>query len=242
MRRLIIVMAIASTVASGAAFEVASIKPHEGPTPRILDFSSSGPRLKLEAYTIFGLIAEAYHLKDHQIVYPQPDNTFYDIVAKSEGSDTLTRDQFRPLLQQLLADRFGLEFHREMKEMSVYALAVAKGGVRLKKSAPDAPEGDRFNGNGRGWQLIMPKATMEGLADAIGSTAGLDRPVVDRTGLDGTYDIRFHFTTEDAITSDPRPTDLSVLDAVDSLGLKLEAQKANVEVLVVHHVGKPSPN
>lgn len=242
MRRLMMIMTIALAVAFAAEFEVASIRPHEGATPRILDFSSSGPRLKLEAYTIFGLIAEAYHLKDYQIVYPQPDNTFYDIVAKSEGSDTLTRDQFRPLLQSLLADRFGLKFHREMKEMSVYALVVTKGWARLKKSAPDAPEGDRFNGNGRGWQLIMPKGTMDDLADAIGGAAGLGRPVVDRTELGGTYDIRFHFTTEDAITSDPRPTDLSVLDAVDSLGLKLEVQKANVEMLVVDHVGKPSAN
>jgi hypothetical protein len=162
MRRLVIVMAIASAVASGAAFEVASIKSHEGPTPGILDFSSSGPRLKLEANTIFGLTAEAYHLKEHQIVYPRPDNTFYDIVAKSEACDTLT--------------------------------------------------------------------------------SGPDRPIVDQTGFGATFDIRFHFTTGDAITSDPRPTDLSVLDAVDSLGLKLEAQKANVEALVVNHVGEPSAN
>jgi uncharacterized protein (TIGR03435 family) len=242
MRRLAGVAALMCASAFGATFEVASIKPHDGPTPRILDFSSSGPRLKLEAYTVFGLIAEAYHLKDYQIVYPQRDNTFYDIVAKSEGSDTLTRDQFRPLLQSLLADRFGLQFHRETKEMSVYALVATKGGARLKKSAPDAPEGDHFNGNGRGWQVIMPKGTMEDLADAIAGTAGLDRPVVDRTGLGGTYDIRFHFTTEDAITTNPRPTDLSVLDAVDSLGLKLEAQKAQIEVVVIDSVGKPSAN
>jgi uncharacterized protein (TIGR03435 family) len=242
MRRLVAVMAIASTVAFGAAFEVASIKPHEGPTPRILDFSSSGPLVKLEAYTIVGLIHEAYHLKSYQIVYPQADTTFYDIVARAPGDEILTRDQFRPLLQTLLTDRFGLKFHRETREMSVYALVPGRVGPKFKESAPDAPNDDQFYGNGRGWRITLPRATMDDLAEAIASTSGLDLPVIDRTGLTGVYSLRIAYMTEDTIANDPGPADIGVFDAVLNIGLKLEVQKANVEVLVVDHVGKPSAN
>ncbi len=238
-----IAVVIGATVMTfGAAFEVASIKLHEGPTPRILDFSSSGPRLKLEAYTIEGLIDEAYHLKSFQIAYPQPETTFYDIVAKAEGDDNLSRDQFRPLLQTLLADRFGLKFHHEMKEMSVHALVAGKVGPKFKESRPDAPDSDQFYGNGRGWRIRMPRGTMEGLAEAIASTSGLDLPVVDKTGLGGMYDLTIAYMTEETMANDPGPSDVGVFDAVLNIGLKLEVQKANVDVLVVDHVGKPSAN
>jgi uncharacterized protein (TIGR03435 family) len=229
-------------MAFGETFEVASIKPHEGPTPRILDFSSSGPLVKLEAYTIQGLIQEAYRLKAYQIAYPQADNTFYDIVARARGDDILTRDQFRPLLQSLLADRFGLKFHRETREMPVYALVPGKVGPKFKESPPDAPDNDQFYSNGRGWRIAMPRGTMEGLADAIASTSGLDLPVVDRTGLTGVYDLRIAYMTEETIANDPGPSDIGVFDAVLNIGLKLEVQKTNVDVLVVDHVGKPSAN
>jgi uncharacterized protein (TIGR03435 family) len=242
MRRFAVIAVVMCISASGATFEVASIKPHEGPTPRILDFSSSGPLVKLEAYTIEGLIHEAYNLKSYQIVHSQADNTFYDIVARAPGGETLTRDQFRPLLQTLLTDRFGLKFHRETREMSVYALVPGRVGPKFKESPPDAPSGDQFYGNGRGWRITMPRGTMEGLADAIASTSGLDLPVVDETGLKGVYDLRIAYMTEETIANDPGPSDIGVFDAVLNIGLKLEVQKANVEVLVVDHVGKPSAN
>jgi uncharacterized protein (TIGR03435 family) len=83
---------------------------------------------------------------------------------------------------------------------------------------------------------------MEGLADAIDSTSGLDLPVVDKTGLRGVYDLRIAYMTEETIANDPGPADVGVFDAVLNLGLKLEVQKANVGVLVVDSVGKPSAN
>jgi uncharacterized protein (TIGR03435 family) len=198
--------------------------------------------VKLEAYTMEGLILEAYHLKSYQIVYPQSDATFYDVVARAEGDEILTRDQFRPLLQTLLADRFGLKFHRETREISVYALVPGKGSLKFKESAPDAPASDQFSGNGRSWRITMPRGTMDGLAEAIASTSGLDLPVVDRTGLTGEYDLRIAYVTQEAMETDPWPSDIDVFAAALSLGLKLEVQKTNVEVLVVDHVAKPSVN
>jgi uncharacterized protein (TIGR03435 family) len=126
--------------------------------------------------------------------------------------------------------------------MSVYALVSGKVGPKFKESAPDASTGDQFYGNGRSWRITMPRATMEDLADAIASTSGLDLPVVDRTGLKGVYDLRIAYMTEETIADDPGPSDIGVFDAVLNIGLKLEVQKANVGVLVVDSVGKPSAN
>ena len=126
--------------------------------------------------------------------------------------------------------------------MSVYALVQGKSGLRVKESNPDTPAGDRFSGNGRMWRIAMPWGTMDGLADAIESTSGLDLPVVDRTGLTARYDLNIGFVTQETLANDPWPSDVGVFDAVLGLGLKLEVQKAQVEVLVVDGVGKPSAN
>ena len=86
-------------------------------------------------------------------------------------------------------------------------------------------------------------ATMEGLVEQI-SNAFLDRPVVDKTGLTGTYDIRLTYTPENWMSRGPEPDlDVSIFTAVqEQLGLRLVQQKANVEILVVDHVENPSEN
>jgi uncharacterized protein (TIGR03435 family) len=93
---------------------------------RIFQFSSSGPRVRLEGYTAIGLIVQAYDLQPYQIsVTPavsRHDETYFDVVAKAEGDDTPTKAEFREMLQTLLAERYNLKVHRELKEMPVYAL------------------------------------------------------------------------------------------------------------------------
>ena len=227
------------------AFEVASVKPHQGPLSRIFDFSSSGPRVTLQAYPPIGLIMEAYNLKNYQVTFaasvPQPDYTYYDIVAKAEGNGAPTRNEFRQMLQTLLAERFNLKVHREMKEMPVYALVVGKNGPKFKESAPDATFVSNHGVNGRNQNMTLSKATMESVADDIRNF--LDRPVVDKTWLTGTYDVKMEATPGFTINNDPDLRDISIFTAVqEQLGLRLEAQKAMVEVLVVDHVEKPSEN
>jgi uncharacterized protein (TIGR03435 family) len=89
------------------------------------------------------LILYAWDLKVYQlsggpewVTHPSTDTDYYDISAIAEGSKPLTPPRARTLLQDLLADRFHLRLHREMKEMPVYALIVGKGGSKLKESAP----------------------------------------------------------------------------------------------------------
>lgn len=226
------------------AFEVASIRPHQGPLHVMMGFSSSGPRLTLEGYNRRQLILEAYDLKDYQLSWlsgaGSQDDVFYDIIAKAEGDAALTRNELRRMLQTLLAQRFNLRFHFETKEIPVYALTVGSNGPKFTKSNSDTSEAKRFGVHGRNQTITMPHDTMEALADKL---FGVDRPVVDRTGLTGTYDIKLEATPQFRIERDPQPEDISMFNAVqEQLGLKLEPAKAPVRLLVVDHIEKPSEN
>lgn len=134
-------------------FEVASVKPHDGPA-HIIGISTSGQRLEGQAEMVRGLIMWAYNLKNYQIsspekVYSAVGDTMYDIVAKAEGEVVPTRSEFRQMLQLLLADRFKLKVHTESREMPVYELVVGKNGPKFKESARDASPMGRLTVSGR---------------------------------------------------------------------------------------------
>jgi uncharacterized protein (TIGR03435 family) len=232
----------------GPAFEAASIRVRQG-APQ-WKFEISGTRLTIESYTLFGLVREAYDLQNFQVqmtgapALMQSNDILYDIAAKAEGEGTPTRDQFRQMLQALLADRFRLKVRRELVEMPVYALIVGKGGPKFKPSSPDADPTVRVSPNcSSNYVVTMPKGTMEELARHLGG--GLDRPAVDQSGLTGTFDIKLIYTPEFRRSSRPEPdlSDISIFTAVqDQLGLKLEPRKAMMGILVVAHVEKPSEN
>jgi uncharacterized protein (TIGR03435 family) len=239
---LLACVAVAQPAPPPQAFEVASIRPNPGPWHVLVGYSSSGTRLTLEGYYVTSLIMEAYNLKGYEVSYTPPAMEVYDIAAKAEGDGNPTRAEFRPMLQTLLADRFKLKFHREMRELSVYALVVGKNGPRFKESAPDAPALGNHTVKGRNQTAILSQATMESVAREIGNN-GVDRPVLDKTGLTGKYDVKLEATPEFRINNNPQPEDISVFDAVQNqLGLRLEPQKAMIEVLVVDHIEKPSAN
>jgi uncharacterized protein (TIGR03435 family) len=246
---LVLVSGLSGQTASPRrAFEVASIRVRQGPVGRAVQFSASGPRLTLEAYPAFALIAEAYDLKPDQLSFAasvsRPDgDIYYDIAAKAEGDATPKRGEFRQMLQTLLAERFHLKVHREMKEMPVYALVVGKNGPKFKESSPDAAFVSNHGVNGHNQTITLSKATMESLADDIRGGFAVDRPVVDRTGLTGTYDLKMEASPEGRINRAPEPGDISIFTAVQQqLGLRLEPRKEPLEILVVDHIEKPSEN
>jgi uncharacterized protein (TIGR03435 family) len=225
------------------AFEVASVKVHGGPMTGY-GISTSGARLTAEAETVNGLVMWAYNLKNYQVSFARPisgDDVFYDIFAKAEGDGVRSREEFRQMLQTLLAERFQLKVHREKRTLPVYALVVGKNGPKFRESAADAVFSSNTGVNGRNQYMKVTKGAMEDLADGLLIYAG--RAVVDRTGLTGTYDYRMEATPGFRINNNPELTDISVFTAVqDQLGLKLESQKAPVEVLVVDHLEKPTEN
>jgi uncharacterized protein (TIGR03435 family) len=172
--------------------------------------------------------------------------------------------KLQAMIQTLLVERFKLAVHRETREMSVYALTIAKGGPKLQP-APNgncdpnsalilrAQRGDQkpaciggFNVNRQGhFNVFVDATTIGNFAQIL--TGALERPVIDRTGLAGVYDFRFESSVEDTMFHEMRlePTDNppSVFDAIQQqLGLKLESTKGPVEVLVIERAEKPSEN
>jgi uncharacterized protein (TIGR03435 family) len=128
-----------------------------------------------------------------------------------------------------------------MREIQVFALVLGKNGPKFKESAPDAAVSGRHGVNGRNQNMTLSKATMEDVAQQLPVYTG--RPVIDKTGLTGTYDIKLEATPSFRINSNLDPSDISIFVAVQGqLGLKLEPQKAMIDVVVVDHVEKPSAN
>ncbi len=239
----------ADPVRKAPAFEVASIHPHQGPLHTIMDFSAAGPHLRLEGYNLRGLVMEAYRLRNFQVSMPGIDeqqDTYYDIVANAPEGTVPSGDEFRRMMQTLLAERFQLKVHMEKRPMPVYALVVGKGGPKL---SPASDEGHALHGvKGRNQFLETDRITMNDLANEIWSGFMPDRPVVDRTGLTGSYKLRLEATPEyrigrgSAMTSD-QGSDLSIFTAVrEQLGLRLEPTTAPLDVLVVESVRKPTEN
>jgi uncharacterized protein (TIGR03435 family) len=153
------------------------------------------------------------------------------------------------MAQSLLADRFGLKAHWELRQLDVYNLVIAKGGPKLKISEnPSNPPRT----------IAMPspsgiKVTFTDSAKLVGALADwlqpyVQRPVIDRTGLQALFAVRLEFLLETSSVGPgaglpPDPSGPSIFTAVEEqLGLKLESAKAPVSVLVIDSVQKPSEN
>jgi uncharacterized protein (TIGR03435 family) len=219
-------------------FEVASIKPHQGPVT-VYGLGISGQTVVETAATLAFLVKDAYYLRDEQ-VSGGPDwgrRQRYDIVAKAPGEREPTVEEARQMLQSLLADRFKLTVRREMPETSVYALVLAKGGLKLK---PSDKKNGVFGQPTAVGRSIKGSVTMDFLARLLTSRAG--RHVVDRTGLAGNYEIALEWTPDNFTPPDDTPP-LSIFTAVqEQLGLKLEPTKAPVEKLIIEHAEMPTEN
>jgi uncharacterized protein (TIGR03435 family) len=174
-----------------------------------------GAQLRIGALTLRDYIGMAYRVKVYQISGPDWIATErFDIAAKLPAGTTA--DQFPAMMQALLAERFGLKFHREPKEMSVYALMVGKPPLKLKESAidPNTPAASAVEvsgsgsaagisvnlGNGAsytfaGGKFDGTKINGRVLADVLERYT--DRPVVDAARLTGTYDFSFEVSPEE---------------------------------------------
>jgi uncharacterized protein (TIGR03435 family) len=163
----------------------------------------------------------------------------FDIAAKS--ASPVAEDQLRLMLQALLKERFKLEVHRQVKDISGYALVVGKNGTKLHP----VEGGGEGSMTGGGLMFEGHKMPLSRLTDIVASV--LKTPVRDMTGLEGFYDFKVDMRPYllDRQPGDP-PIDLpgiamSALDA--QLGLKLEARKIQMEVLTVDHAEKtPTEN
>jgi uncharacterized protein (TIGR03435 family) len=244
MMRLLSALFVFTACAQAQSFEVASIRLHKPPARRV-GTSLSGPRFTADAMSLENLITYAYGLRDYQVSGVPPwgrstvDADRYNIAAKAEGDGVLSPDQSKVMLQSLLADRFRVAFHRETRQLPVYELVVAKNGPKLKESAPDA-QTMLMMGGSRGIEITATRVGIAMLVNQISNHNGVDRPVLDKTQLTGSYDFKLTWTLESgALGTDPEAVSIALQE---QLGLKLESAKAPLEILVIDHAEKPSEN
>jgi uncharacterized protein (TIGR03435 family) len=166
----------------------------------------------------------------------------YDIQAKAEGETAPSEMEFRQMLRSLPAERFQLRVHGEMRETAVYALTAGKNGPKFRESRADVSSTGHIGISGRNNVVTLPRITMADFAAEL-ANAFLDRPVVDRTGLTGTYEITLTYTPQNKVMrGEPDPADISIWTALqEQLGLRL-VPKAEIEFLAVEHVEKPTAN
>lgn len=196
----------------------------------------------------------------------------FDIEAKMPGSfPSLPYEQIQLMVQSLLEDRFQLKAHRDTRELPVYQLVVANGGLKMKpaddQAAPDAAQGfiDFASGEEEG-NKPLPRGAMRlttGSSDTILSANAVqvsslvtllqgssDRIIIDKTNLTGRFDIHFRFhrdtapstPAQDGAPSPAAPAAPSIFTAIQDLGLKLESARAPLDVVIIESVQKPSEN
>ena len=249
-------------------FEVASIKPSDpNPgSPMFIGMSADGAMVTYTNITLRDCILGAYRARDFQIAGPDwMTKSRFQISAKLPPG--ATSDQIPEMLQALLAERFKLEIRREMKEQDVYVLVVGSGGAKLKPAEPkpenqDLPKALGPDGKPRDAMMFASPPGRVAITAPSASLASLvwlmsrftARPVVDMTGIAGQYEFKLLFAPQVETGPAPHPflgpngvpvsVDApSVFDAVKQYGLRLEARKAPVEMLIVTHLEKtPTEN
>jgi uncharacterized protein (TIGR03435 family) len=239
---------LGQTPAPRPQFEVASIKPADpGYRPGRLGASiqTSKGLLVTPGATLKEMIAAAYALESYQVSggAAWADSARFAVEAKPTNG--ATREQLLPMLQPLLADRFKLAFHRETRQLAVYALVVARNGPKLHRLKPGTEsEPGKLNRLGRNVDMAWFARYL--------THFGADKPVIDKTGLAGNFDLDLDMEkilaeaasggaegTPPGINSIFEAT-VNALD--DRLGLKLAPTKAPVEVLVIDRAERPSAN
>jgi uncharacterized protein (TIGR03435 family) len=243
---------LAMAADANPVFEVVTIKPSDPNRPG-RGFLVQGRQFSTLNTTLSDLITFAYGLHARQLIglpdWAEKDK--YDVTGLPDGVGQPSLKQWKVMFQKMLADRFQLTFHHDNKELSVYALTVGKTGPKLTKSQgdPNGLPGLFFRGLG---VLPAQNATMADFAGVMQS-AVLDKPVVDQTGIAGRYDFMLNWTPDESQFGGlgarvPPPADNvaappDLYTAIqEQLGLKLQATKAPVDVLVIDRVSKPSAN
>jgi uncharacterized protein (TIGR03435 family) len=259
-------MLLHPTTGTPPSFDVATIKPNNDAGPGFrLQLSPTG--LKATHASLRNLIAFAWSMKSDTQLIGAPawsNSEFFDVQAKASEADIQSAkplpmdaqmNNLRLKVQSLITDRFQLKAHFESRELPVYALVVAKGGLKMKEVQPDPPPPPgtrpspgahlpqlRPTGTNQITATAWPMSEMTNWLSRLDEVGG--RVVVDETGLTGHYDwVLDQIELRPAAAGTPEEPTVSIFQALpDQLGLKLEPSKAPLEVLVIDHVEEPSPN
>jgi uncharacterized protein (TIGR03435 family) len=234
------------------SFEVATVKPSKPDQPGKA-ITVRGNHFRTINTTLIDLITFSYGVQQKQVV-GQPswvDSDKWDIEAQPDVPGVPNDKQLKTMLKKLLNDRFQIKFHKDTKELSAYLLTVAKSGNKMTAGSTDPNQLPALFFRGLGI-LAVQNATMEDFAGLM-QTAVLDRPVVDQTSLAGKWNFLLKWTPDESQFGGmgvkvPPPSDAAdapppLFTAIqEQIGLKLEAGKAQVPVMVIDKAEKPSDN
>lgn len=245
--------AFAQPVPGTPAFDAVSIKLSQ-PGGRGGGYNPTPTRLNIRNQGLRELVKFAYKLHDYQLTGGPAwqDTERYDIVATYPRP--IPDAKLREMLQTMLGERFGLQIHRESREISGFALVVDKNGSKLHAVEPgqhsmmlsrDPKNGERT--------LTGTSAGMDGLASILAELVA--RPVEDKTGLTGIFDFAIEWTPDDfdpgiripereGQADSPSVTNGPSLQTalLETLGLRLKTQRAPMEIVVIDHAEKASEN
>ena len=234
--------------ATQTVFEIADVHTSAPGASEGCVFLPAG-RFNCYGATMLKLIATAYSV-NADLVLGGPDwlsADRFDIAAKAPGP--ASPEALLGMLQALLADRFGLLVHDERKDMPVYLLAVGKKAPNLRPAAdPNAPSCPSVDGAPGLNHRACRAFTMADLSKLLPLAARnyVDRPVVDMTGLEGAYDFPLDWMGKDAYLAAKAnasgPQAVSMFDAIEKLGLKLERGTRPTPVIVIDQVNRDSMN
>ena len=235
------------------SFDVATIKPSD-PASKGKGFGGPPRHFQTHNTTLNDVIMFAYSVNSKQIIggpgWMETDK--FDISGQPDVPGAPSEVQIKSMLRKLIETRFGMKFHPGQKELSAYILTVAKDGPKMTKSDAEANAGSAFFFTKLG-NLTVRNSTMRDFANGM-QGAVFDRPVVDHTGLEGRWNCTLKWTPDETQFSVfgvkiPPPSEAPddapplLFKAIqEQIGLKLEAGKPMVDVMILDHVEKPSDN
>ncbi|HVW07196.1 MAG TPA: TIGR03435 family protein [Bryobacteraceae bacterium] len=248
--RPFLALLIAGIAPAQSAFEVASIKPAPPPGQVRMGtgmFTYPGGRVVVSNCPVFYVIQQAFD--EEQVVIPDTpawvNDERYDMDARPPADSEAAKsnpsnfklppnEEQRRMLQTLLADRFQMKFHREMREIDLYLLESARSP---KLQEPRDPNAYPWAGTYRDPDVFAgTNITMLQLVKRL--TRMLARPVLDRTGLSGAFDFKSSYDT----TGESPDSTSFLIGSLNAIGLKLESSKAPIETIVIDHIEKPTAN
>jgi uncharacterized protein (TIGR03435 family) len=232
-------------------FDAASIKPASVPEPgraakamgMAARIDATPGRLSVQTATLQDLIDAAYGIEGYQVSGGPAWVNSVRFAVEAKSAESANREQLLLMLRPLLTDRFQLSFHRETRQLAVYALVVAKNGPKFQR-VKTGTESARTKTNRLGRNVDL--AWFARFLTRFGS----DKPVIDKTGLTGNFDLDLDMDKilmPAAEAAGGNPSSEAVFEGMvnalnDQLGLKLVSTKAPIEVFVIDHAERPSGN
>jgi uncharacterized protein (TIGR03435 family) len=219
------------------------------PTPEVTGGVLRGGRYELRQANMLDLIATAWRVDTDTVLggptWLQIDR--FDVIAMAPANTP--PEKVRLMLQNLLAERFKLAVHEDMKPLPAFALVAGNSKPKLKESdgsGNGACQSKREQGGVPYLVVSCRNMTMDEFTQNLRGISApyINRPIVDRSGLKGDWDFDFRFTPWSPTVAQARGDGITIFDALEKqLGLKLEPQKAPAPALVVDHVNRaPTDN